>query len=94
LQRSRIAAVALAQTETAQIGGFVEDRSTAAIPNAKVTAEAIDTGFVREATTSNRGVYTITNLLPGLYRVSVEADGFSVARQLCTTYSTNGSRRW
>ena len=77
-----IAAVALAQTETAQIAGFVEDRGTSAIPNARVTAEAIDTRFVREATTSNAVVYAITNLPPGPYRISVEAEGFSVARQL------------
>ena len=35
-----IAAVALAQTETAQIAGSVKDQSRAAITNAKITAEA------------------------------------------------------
>ena len=77
-----IAAVARAQTETAQIAGSVKDQSRAAITNAKITAEAVDTGFVRKATTSNGGVYAIANLPPGLYRISVEAEGFSVARQL------------
>jgi outer membrane receptor protein involved in Fe transport len=77
-----VAAVALAQTETGQIAGSVKDQSRAAIPNAKVTAESIDTRFVRKATTSNGGVYAITNLPPGPYRISVEADGFSVARQV------------
>ena len=77
-----VAAVALAQTETAQIAGSVKDQSRAVIPNAKVTAETIDTRFVRKATTSDGGVYAITNLPPGIYWISVEAEGFSVARQL------------
>jgi len=73
------AAVALAQTETAQIAGSVKDQSRAVIPNGKMTAEAVDTGFVRKATTSNGGVHAIANLPPGRYRISVEAERLGCA---------------
>jgi hypothetical protein len=36
-----------------------------------------DTGFTRSGTTATDGVYTIPDLVPGTYRVSVQAKGFS-----------------
>jgi hypothetical protein len=72
------------QAETAQITGTVYDPSGAAIPNATVTVKSVDTGAVREATTSATGAYIATDLLPGDYVVSATAPGFIQIQQRVT----------
>jgi len=69
------AAVMMAQSDLGTISGFVRDPSTATVPNAKVTAKN-QTGLERQTTTNDSGYYTITNIPPGLYTITVEATGF------------------
>jgi hypothetical protein len=83
----RIAALALALTcapavLAAQIGGSgsitgtVRDSSGAALPGAMVSAARAGTGLVTTRETTDAGLYTISPLPPGEYRVSVTMDGF------------------
>jgi hypothetical protein len=65
------------QAETGQITGTVMDQTGAVVPNAKVTVKGVATGSVRTATTNASGIYTVTNLQPAEYTVTVEATGFS-----------------
>ena len=76
--------VLLAQTETGQITGTVLDPSGAAVPNAAITVKSVTTGSVRETTTSMSGGYVVTNLLPGVYTVTVNASGFAEVQQRAT----------
>jgi hypothetical protein len=76
-----LGAAALAQTETGQIIGKVTDPQGALVPGATVTVKAVNTGALRNATTNTQGEYTITNLQPGLYDVSVQATGFATRTQ-------------
>ena len=69
--------VTLAQTVTGSITGEVTDPTGAVVPNAKVTAENVDTGVRTQATTNAAGVYSIRFLPIGHYRVVVAAEGFS-----------------
>ena len=69
------AALAMAQSDLGTISGFVRDPSTAIVPNAKVTAKN-QTGLERQTNTNESGYYTITNIPPGLYTITVEATGF------------------
>jgi len=57
------------------ISGFVKDPSGATIPNAKVTARN-QSGLERQTATNESGFYTITNIPPGFYSISVEVAGF------------------
>lgn len=70
-----ISGVVFAQSDLGTISGFVKDPSGATIPNAKVTVRN-KSGIERTTTTNEAGYYTITNLPPGLYDMSVEAQGF------------------
>jgi hypothetical protein len=70
-----------AQAETAQITGTVFDASGAAIPKANITVRNIDTGAVRATVGSDIGNYTVTNIQPGNYEVSVTAPGFTTFKQ-------------
>jgi len=82
--------VAMAQTETGQITGTVVDPTGAAVPNATVTAKSPANGVTRTVKPSITGVYTVTNLLPGLYDVTVVAEGFNRSQQRVTV--TAGAR--
>jgi len=63
------------------IVGTITDPSGGAIASAQVTATEVGTGFAREARTDDQGYFVIPSLRPAAYRVSVEAKGFSVAKQ-------------
>jgi len=70
-----------AQVAGATLSGTVNDPSGAVVPNAQVSARNTATGVTRTATTDSAGFYSIPNLLPGTYEVSVTAPGFSTAVQ-------------
>src|ERR1044071_2866118 len=76
-----LSATAFAQLETGQITGRVTDPNGAVVPGAAVAVKSVETGAARNATADEEGVYTVTNLLPGLYDVTVEAQSFAKSTQ-------------
>jgi hypothetical protein len=58
------------------IQGTVVDGSGGALPAATVTATHVGTGLVTSRVTTTAGVYAISPLAPGEYRVTVTLDGF------------------
>jgi hypothetical protein len=70
-----ISGVLFAQSDLGTISGFVKDPSGGMIAGAKVAIQN-KSGVERQTTTNESGYYTITNVPPGLYTVSVEAPGF------------------
>ncbi|HVG34185.1 MAG TPA: carboxypeptidase-like regulatory domain-containing protein [Pyrinomonadaceae bacterium] len=67
---------ALAQNNKGTIVGTVADPNGALVKDARVTVINVATGDTREATTTDDGTYTVPNLEPGQYRVTVDATGF------------------
>lgn len=67
---------ARAQTTTAQVSGQVTDSTGAAVPQATITITNVGTNVSRKAETSGAGLYVITLLPPGNYRLTVEKQGF------------------
>src|SRR6266403_3225214 len=68
-----------AQSNAADLQGFVKDASGAVIPNASVTARNPLTNVSRTTTTNDEGLYRIVNLPPGDYEITVEAPNFKKA---------------
>src|SRR5215813_11009544 len=69
--------ISLAQVGgSGSIQGTVLDSSNAAIPGATVTATNVATGIETVRRTTEAGVYALTPLPPGTYRVTVTLDGF------------------
>src|ERR1051325_5378253 len=68
---------ALAQSNKGTIVGTVTDQNGAVVKDAKVTATNVATGEARDATTGDEGTYSIPALDPGVYRVTVDAQGFT-----------------
>jgi hypothetical protein len=69
-------AICFGQTPTAVVTGTVVDPTGATVPDATVTAVNQATGVVSQKTTSSDGAFTIINLLPGDYLVTVQKTGF------------------
>src|SRR5690348_15843752 len=66
-----------AQVAGATLSGTVNDPSGATVPNAQVAAKNTATGVTRTANTDSAGFYSIPNLMPGNYEITVTATGFS-----------------
>ena len=64
------------QAETGLIEGTVTDSSNAVVTGAKVTVVATTTGYTRTVTSASAGEYTISNLPPTTYALTIEHAGF------------------
>ncbi|HSE21853.1 MAG TPA: TonB-dependent receptor [Pyrinomonadaceae bacterium] len=71
-----VSSAAHAQSSSAELTGRITDQVDAALPNAKVSLTQVTTNWTAETTTNQQGVYSFTNLRPGLFRAEVEANGF------------------
>ena len=68
--------VSFAQQTQASLTGQVLDPQGAAIPGADVTITNVDTAIARTTQTTSAGRYTVTNLNPGKYSVTVKSSNF------------------
>ena len=70
-----------AQNPTATLVGTVRDASGTVVPGAKLEARNTDTGNTRNSTSDDKGEFTIPNLVPGPYEVTVSKAGFRSVRE-------------
>src|SRR5437879_11843992 len=61
---------------TAQISGTARDQSGAVLPGVEVTATQTETGIVRNTVTNEAGLYVLSNLAIGPYRLEATLPGF------------------
>ena len=76
------------------IQGTITDPSGASVPNAAITITSIGEGSVRSESTDKAGFYSVGPLIPGEYKVTVSAPGFSrleVTTRILTGTATPGS---
>ena len=71
-----VSSVCQAQVFTATLSGIVADPSGAAVPDATVTIRNVDTSDTRQTTSGSDGRYTVSQLAPASYQITVEAKGF------------------
>jgi hypothetical protein len=74
-----LCSLAQAQNPRGSLRGTVQDVSGARIPSAKIVLQAANSSLRREATSEDRGEFRLDDLLPGTYRMTVNAAGFSTA---------------
>ena len=74
-----LTATSLAQTPTAVVTGTVLDTTGGAVPEATVTVVNQATNVRSQKRTAGDGTFTILNLLPGDYVLTVEKEGFKKA---------------
>ena len=66
-----------AQSNYANLSGTVFDPERKAIPGATVKLTSIGTQAARQVSSSGQGAFQVTGLLPGDYKLTVEASGFA-----------------
>ncbi len=66
---------------TSGIEGTATDPSGGAVPNAKIIVTNEDTKVRREAATNENGLFRVSDLLAGRYRIEVQAPGFQLWAQ-------------
>jgi outer membrane receptor protein involved in Fe transport len=69
--------LAVAQRETGTISGTVTDTTGATVAKGTVTVKSTTTGVNRTASTNQSGLYSVPDLQPGIYEVTIEASGFA-----------------
>ena len=70
----------LAQNPTATLVGTVRDSSGAVVVGAALDVRASDTGQTRHALANERGEFTVPNLVPGPYEITITKQGFPLIR--------------
>ncbi|MGH9776189.1 MAG: TonB-dependent receptor domain-containing protein [Candidatus Acidiferrales bacterium] len=66
----------LAHAQSARVSGTVTDSSGGVVSHAKVTFTNTATNSVRTTESSDAGYYSVPDLAPGLYNITVEKSGF------------------
>jgi hypothetical protein len=72
-------AVASAQNPRGSLRGAIQDASGARVAHAKIVLQSAGSSLRREAQSEERGEFRLDDLLPGTYRMVVEAGGFAKA---------------
>src|SRR5579883_2905204 len=75
------AAATLAQSRMAEVTGLVRDSSGSIVPGARVSVHNVETGIDKSGLTNDAGLYTIPEIDPGSYALTVEKPGFRTIRQ-------------
>ena len=75
-----LSSVASAQ-QRGSITGKVLDPEGLALPGATVTVTEQRSGFTRTVVTAETGAYSVPNLEPGVYTVTIEMQGFAATKQ-------------
>src|SRR4030081_1463441 len=82
-----------AQALQGEIDGNVTDSTQGAIVGARVVATNTETNFSRAGVTNSSGAYTLPDLPPGPYTISVTAPGLQIYNQTGIAVSANAVRR-
>jgi hypothetical protein len=82
-----------AQVLYGSITGNVTDTSGAVIPGAKVVVHNVATGTEQTATTDDSGIYRISEVLPGTYKVTISAANFAAFDVVGAVVNANEVRR-
>jgi hypothetical protein len=73
-----------AQVAGATLSGTITDATGAVIANAQISAKNTATTLVSSTTTNSDGFYSIPNLLPAEYQITISAPGFSTKQTTLT----------
>lgn len=83
---------AYGQVAGGTLSGTVGDPSGSSIPGAKVVVKSPATGFDKTVETNGNGFYSMPNLLPAEYQITVSATGFNTATQTGILMTVGGQR--
>lgn len=86
-----LASLVGAQVPSVTLSGTIRDPTGAVVANAKITVKNVATGQSTGTETDSAGHYSVPNLSPGEYELSVSAEGHSTNVQKVTVASGAGN---
>ena len=81
-----------AQSAMAELRGTIVDQSEAVVPGSTVSVQNVGTGVVRTTKTNEAGVYSVPDLSPAIYEVTVSAPGFATERMTNVTLTVGAQQ--
>jgi hypothetical protein len=79
----------IVRAQTASINGTVTDPSGALVPSATVTVVNEDTNASRNTQTGDTGTYSVSNLAPGKYDITIEKTGLKTVKFAALTLTVD-----
>src|SRR5580704_9447919 len=81
------------QSDSATLGGVVEDQSGGVLPGAHLLVTNVETKAVRKISTNQSGVFSVPGLNPGNYTIRVQHPGFDDVEVNDVTLNIGDSRQ-
>jgi hypothetical protein len=81
-----------AMAQSAVLSGVVKDASNAVVPNASIELLQEATQTKQTAVTNGSGFYSVPNLVPGTYTLTVSGQGFQTESKVSRSRSTAAER--
>ena len=72
-----VAGTASSQNQTATLSGRITDQQGRVVPGASVEVMNIDTNVAARTESNTAGLYVVSNLIPGSYRIVIRKPGFA-----------------
>lgn len=82
-----------AQVLYGSIAGVITDKTGAVVTGAKITAVEVQKGIRQETTSDSTGLYRIPEILPGLWKITVSAQGFNTVETANIQVNANSVTR-
>src|SRR5262245_29456429 len=74
-----VSATVFAQGERGALNGIITDQNGSVVAGAEVVATNVETNVETKTTTTDAGVYRLSSLPAGKYKIMVKANGFQTA---------------
>jgi hypothetical protein len=84
----------VAQVSTATVVGTVQDSTTASIPDAQIKLINDQTGTENDSKTGGDGRFVLTGILPGVYRLWIQRNGFATTQLSGITLNIGDTRNF
>jgi protocatechuate 3,4-dioxygenase beta subunit len=79
--------------ELASVTGLVTDPNGRSVPGRAVLITNLATNVTSKTVTNDQGIYRVPALEPGIYRMTVDKDGFKVSSKAVSNFTSKTSRR-
>src|SRR5438067_9090640 len=71
-----LTSVLYSQSGNSTISGTIKDASDAVVPDARIQIVNVETGVKTDTTSNSSGLYRVSSLVPGSYKIEADAMGF------------------